>query len=323
MSSTKLKSIDMTRDELIPSSLEADNKWRNRTLPFSIYDINLASADGKINDILKSRKGKVTLLFNVAAGCGNIPQHSVLEELNQKYKSEPDFDIVAVVVDDFVCHGYPEFQDGLVAYIEKNQLDMTPGEVAQNYAKEHFGATYQFSELTNGRFDKHSYSPDYVPGKEKLQEQHSLWWYLTGAYEADLQPNGVPYQNEVIPWSYANELDENGQIIVPKEVKTCDPLRGNFEKFLIDRTGRRVKRYANGFLLGERNVTGETFPWISESWTPDGRRNHNPKTDVSPNQNSEDYRSCDGSGWPNVLQRRGIDVSLELISKDIDDFLNG
>ena len=312
----------MTIDELIPASMERDNKWRNRTLPFSIYDINLASADGKINDILKSRKGKVTLLFNVAAGCGNIPQHSVIEELNQKYKNEPDFDIIAVVVDDFVCHGYPEFQDGLVAYIEKNQLDMTPGEVAQNYAKEHFGATYQFSELTNGRFDKHTYSSDYVPGKEKLQEQHSLWWYLTGAYEADLQPNGVPYHHEEIPWSYAPELNENGAVTPPKEMKAYDPLRGNFEKFLIDRTGTKVIRYANGFLLGERNVNGETFPWISESWTSDGRRNHNPKIEKSPTQDSDDYRPYGSKPWPNVLQRRGIEVSLELISKDIDDFLN-
>ena len=55
-------------------------------LPSSIYDIKLSSANGQKHDILSERKGKVTLLFNVAAGCGNIPQHTILEEINQIYK---------------------------------------------------------------------------------------------------------------------------------------------------------------------------------------------------------------------------------------------
>ena len=56
-----------------------------KVLPISIYDIELQSAGGTRSDILSNQKGKVTLIFNVAAGCGNIPQHSVIEELNQKY----------------------------------------------------------------------------------------------------------------------------------------------------------------------------------------------------------------------------------------------
>ena len=62
-----------------------------KTLPISIYDIELQSAGGAKSNILSSQKGKVTLIFNVAAGCGNIPQHSVIEELNQKYKDENNF----------------------------------------------------------------------------------------------------------------------------------------------------------------------------------------------------------------------------------------
>ena len=112
----------------------AEAEWSDVVLPISIYDIQLSSADGKKSDILSSRKGKVTLLFNVAAGCGNIPQHSVIEELNQRYRDEPDFDILAIVVDDFVCHGYQEFQDGLQAYIDKNNLDLTAGQVSEKYA---------------------------------------------------------------------------------------------------------------------------------------------------------------------------------------------
>ena len=95
------------------------------TLPFSIYDIDLKSADEKINSVLRTRQNKVTMLFNVSAGCGNVPQHSVIEELNQAYKDEPDFDIIAITVDDFVCHGYPEFQKGLQHYIDVNNLSIT------------------------------------------------------------------------------------------------------------------------------------------------------------------------------------------------------
>lgn len=298
------------------------NEWNNSNLPISIYDVKISSSDGKQSDILSKYKGKVTLVFNVAAGCGNIPQHSVIEELNRMYKDNPDFNIVAVVVDDFVCHGYPEFQKGLSHYIEENNLEMTPGEVAKEYAEKHFGTTYEFSELTNGRFDKHTYDSTYVPGKEKTQEQHTLWWYLTGAYKADLQSNGVPYHNEVIPWSYAEEMDETGQLKTPKEIRGFNPLRGNFEKFLIDKTGTKIKRYANGFLLGERNINGQTFPWIEETWTEDGRRNHNPKTDPAKDEGAEPYKAYNGEhSWPNVLQRRGIEVSLEIIRRDIEEFL--
>jgi hypothetical protein len=149
-----------------------------------------------------------------------------------------------------------------------------------------------------------------------------LWWYLTGAHNADIQPNGVPYITETIPWSYSSELDENGTINPKASVKAHSPLGGNFEKYLIDRTGTKVKRYANGFLLGERNIYGETFPWFDETWKDDGRRDHNPKTD--PAEDGGIYRSFKGNGaeYPTILQRKGIEVSLEIIKKDIDYFLS-
>lgn len=278
-------------------------------LPISIYDIRVASADGSNKDILGSQKGKVTLLFNVAAGCGNIPQHGVIEELNMLYKNEPDFSIIAVTVDDFVCHGYPEFQDGLDKYIEKNGLSMTPGEVAKQYAVDHFGATFEFTELTNGRHDKHTYEDTFAPGTIKQQEQHELWAYLTQAFDADLQENGIPYHDEQVTWSKAKPLDTTN--------KRCfNPLTGNFTKFLVDRTGRKVRRYANGFLLGERTIGGDTFPWFPEKYQPDGRKDHNPVTGHHPELPPEM-----AGNFPTALQRFGIDVSLQMISRDIDNYL--
>ena len=279
------------------------------TLPISIYDIELGSADGTSKDVLGKQKGKVTLLFNVAAGCGNIPQHSVLEELNQLYRNEEDFSIIAVTVDDFTCHGYPEFNDGIQKYIDSNQLNITVGEFAKKYAEEHFGTTYDFSELTNGRHDKHTYDPTFAPGSVKQQEQHTLWSYLTWAYNADMQENGIPYHNETVSWSNAVNPAVDGK-------RLFSPLLGNFTKFLIDRTGTKARRYANGFLLGERTLGGETFPWYQEKLLPDGRHDYRPETVVNPR------RGPAGTGeFPSPLQRFGIDVSLKLISRDIDRYL--
>jgi glutathione peroxidase-family protein len=284
-----------------------------KILPISIYDVQLKSADGSNSDLLSKQKGKVTLIFNVAAGCGNIPQHSILEELSQRYKNEQDFKILAVVVDDFTCHGYPEFQDGIQSYIEANELNSTPGQIAKEYAVKHFGVSYEFSELTNGRYDKHRYDPSFVPGLVKEQEQHALWHYLTGAYAADLNDNGLPFHDEEVPWS-------DHKLINPDDKKSFPPLRGNFEKFLIDRTGTRVKRYANGFLLGERDYIGATFPWVSEKYQPNNKRDWNPVN--TPQENQEPTPSNQKTSWPTKEQRKGIEMSLDLISEDIDHYLS-
>lgn len=277
-------------------------------LPISIYDIKIKSSDGKKENILAEQKGKVTLIFNVAAGCGNIPQHGNLEVLNQLYKDESNFSIIAVVVDDFTCHGYPEFQKGLQSYIEENNLSISPGEVAKEYAVNNFGTTYEFTELTNARHDKHSYDPDYAPGSIKEQDQHPLWAYLTGAYAADVQDSGVPYNEEKVPWSNAEPIDTENK-------KVFYPITGNFTKFLIDKTGTKIKKYANGFMLGERNIFGETFEWYPEKYKDDGRRDHNPIT-----EETEGFPS--GGPYPTALQRFGIDVSIDIMERDINQYLS-
>jgi len=311
----------MAATEYYPEKITEENKTPilnaqigEEQLPFSIYDVKVSSADGKNKDILSGLKGKVTLIFNVAAGCGNIPQHSVLEELHQKYKDVDDFNVLAIVVDDFICHGYPEFQDGLDKYIEREGLDTTPSMVAKDYAEKNFGTTFEFSELTNGRYDKHTYDPNYVPGSVKIQEQHELWKYLTGSYKADIGENGLPIQIEDIPWSYA-QCDTD----VDPSAKTYSPVRGNFEKFLIDKTGTKVKRFANGFLLGERDQFGIIFPWVSEKYKADGRRDHAP---VLEGGMDPTIVSVGEKNWPNNYQRVGIDISLEAISKEIDYYLS-
>lgn len=280
-----------------------------KKLPLSIYDIKLKSADFQQSDILAEFKGKVTLIFNCDAGCGNIPQHMVIEELNQRYKNESDFNILAVTVDDFTCHGYPEFQSGLNDYIKIKSLNITPGELARNYAVENFNVTYEFSELTNGRYDKHRYDPNFVPGLTKEQDIHDLWYYLTEAFEADIGENGLPIHNEQIPWA---DID---YVKPPEGAKSFIPLTGNFDKFLVDRTGTRIKRYPNAFLLGERDKFGHPFPWVSVGEIRPG------VPDYRPNTSEKDGGPENNGPFPTPLQRKGINISLDEISKDIDEFL--
>jgi glutathione peroxidase-family protein len=299
-------------------------------IPISIYDLKIASADGRDENVLEKHKGKVTLVFNVAAGCGNIPQHYVLEELRKRYENEPNFAIVAVVVDDFVCHGYPEFQNGIDSYIKENGLNLKPGEAAEKYAVENFKVGYEFTELTNGRYDKHSYDENYVPGQHKLQEIHPFWGVVTKAFEADFNEDGLPYHSETVPWSKVEARSR------PDNKISYFPLRGNFEKFLFDKSGKKFKRYANGFLLGERDPFNETFPWFPEKYTEDGKKDYRPVNGdeksfrfgkVEPIQIDPDSLNIGsdwdffGKDWPTDLQKYGMQFSLDIISRAIDSYL--
>lgn len=66
----------------------------------SIYDFTLNSIDGQPVS-LKSYKGKVVLLVNVASKCGYTPQYKGLEALYEKYKDK-GFVIVGVPANNFM-----------------------------------------------------------------------------------------------------------------------------------------------------------------------------------------------------------------------------
>jgi len=103
----------------------------------SIYSIPLDSIDGE-KDFLAQYEGKVTMIVNVTADCGNSPQYETLEELYQKYK-DSGFEIVAVPTNDFCGPGitYNEFaEDGISCAAD-----------AKNYAVNKYNVTYKFSEI--------------------------------------------------------------------------------------------------------------------------------------------------------------------------------
>jgi len=106
----------------------------------SIYDIPIQSWDNKDN-FLSKYKGKVTLIVNVTADCGNAPQLAPLEEIYQKYKDQ-GFEIAAIPTNDFCGPGitYNEWEDGI-----------TCANDARKYALDTYQVTYDFSEMVTSQ----------------------------------------------------------------------------------------------------------------------------------------------------------------------------
>jgi glutathione peroxidase len=65
----------------------------------SLYNVPLKDIDGK-DTSLKAYEGKVLLIVNVASKCGNTPQYSGLEALQQKYKDK-GFTVLGFPCNDF------------------------------------------------------------------------------------------------------------------------------------------------------------------------------------------------------------------------------
>lgn len=264
----------------------------------SAYEHQIASANGTDPDILSNCVGKVTLLFNVAAGCGNYPQMTALKALDEHYADEDDFQIKAIVVDDFTCHGFGEFNGGLEEYSKKDHVDesfrdLNAGQIAEKYAREQYEVEFVFSECINGRFDKHQYDPEWRPGTKYEQEMHPFWQHML---HVDLLPrdeNNLPYHFETSPWASEDQ-------VVDATREGFFGLQGNFEKFLISRDGKGFRRYANGFLLGERNVNGDIFSWWKEP----------------------EVMTSEWESYPTPLHKRGIKESLDSICADIDVLLD-
>jgi glutathione peroxidase len=162
----------------------------------SIYDVPLKSLEGE-EDFLSKFKGKVSMIVNVTADCGNAPQLETLEEIYKKYKDR-GFEIVAVPTNDFCGPG--------ITYNEYAENGISCGEDAKDYAVNKYNVTFEFSELVT--------SNPHETWREKRNnyaETHELYKALIG--------------------------DSN------------ETMGGNFEKFLVDRDGKLVKRFHNYTLL--------------------------------------------------------------------------
>lgn len=125
----------------------------------SIYDIPLKSWDLQ-DDFLAKYKGKVTLIVNVTANCGNAPQLKPLEEIYQKYKDR-GFEIVAIPTNDYCGPGitYDIWENGI-----------TCANDARTYALDTYQVTYDFSEMITSQVDKY-----WREKRNNFKETHPLF----------------------------------------------------------------------------------------------------------------------------------------------------
>lgn len=192
-----------------------------------IYDIPLLSADEAPN-FLDQFKGKATLLVNTTVGCGNANQMEVLQWLQDKYGGD-DFQVIAIPTNDYcgpgITHG-------------KWSQGITCGADSQNYGRDVYGTTFQFSEMvaSNPNSAVNELSPhngdDKVNGLgQPRQEPHELYKQVAeqmNGFAAKERELGIVNKKEY--YSYWLNMDTGGA-----------QQGGNFEKYLIDRDGYIAK----------------------------------------------------------------------------------
>lgn len=195
----------------------------------SIYDIPLNSAEEAPN-FLDQFKGKVTLLVNTTVGCGNANQMEILQRLQETYGGD-DFQVVAIPTNDYcgpgITHG--KWSEGITCGLD-----------SQEYGKDVYGTTFQFSEMvaSNPNISVNELNPHNgdatVNGLgQPRKEPHPLYQEVAeqmktiAKKEIDL---GIVNKKEY--YSYWLNMNTGGS-----------EQGGNFEKYLIDKDGYISKWY--------------------------------------------------------------------------------
>lgn len=183
----------------------------------SVYDVAIKSWDDQ-DDFMAKYKGKVTLVVNVTADCGNAPQLETLEAIYQKYKDQ-GFEIAAIPTNDFCGNG--------ITYNEYAEDGISCGADAREYALRKYNVNFEFSELVVSR--PH---PVWREKRNNDGETHELFEILTS--------------------------------------QSIEDMGGNFEKFLVNRDGKLVKRFHNYMLLDyyKTNVESGVTPLMADQEHP-------------------------------------------------------
>lgn len=195
----------------------------------SIYDIPLNSADEAPN-FLDQFKGKVGLLVNTTVGCGNANQMEILQWLQDKYGGD-DFQVIAIPTNDYcgpgITHG-------------KWSQGITCGLDSQEYGKDVYGTTFQFSEMvaSNPNISVNELNPhngnDKVNGLgQERKETHDLYKEVKDQMNAIANKEkdlGIVNKKEY--YSYWLNMDTGG-----------GEQGGNFEKYIIDKDGYIAKHF--------------------------------------------------------------------------------
>jgi glutathione peroxidase-family protein len=196
----------------------------------SIYEIPLNSAEGSPN-FLDQFKGKVTMIVNTTVGCGNANQMEVLQMLQDKYGGE-DFQIVAIPTNDYcgpgITHG-------------KWSQGITCGLDSQEYGKDVYGTTFQYSEMVASnpnilvnQLNSHNGDNTVNGLGQPRKPMHELYENIK-EHQINLHNKnkelGNTNKKEYYSYWLNRGFDEGGE------------QGGNFEKYLVDRDGYVDKHY--------------------------------------------------------------------------------
>ena len=189
----------------------------------SIYDIPLNSAEEAPN-FLDQFKGKVTLLVNTTVGCGNANQMEILQRLQDTYGGD-DFQVIAIPTNDYcgpgITHG-------------KWSQGITCGLDSQEYGRDVYGTTFQFSEMvaSNPNISVNELNPHNgdatVNGLgQPRKEPHELYKEVAAQMIAmAVKEKELGIENKRDYYSYWLNMPTGGS-----------EQGGNFEKYIIDRDG--------------------------------------------------------------------------------------
>ena len=195
----------------------------------SIYTIPLLSADEAPN-FLDQFKGKVGLLVNTTVGCGNANQMEVLQWLQDKYGGD-DFQVIAIPTNDYcgpgITHG-------------KWSQGITCGLDSQEYGRDVYGTTFQFSEMvaSNPNISVNEISPHNgdatVNGLgQPRKETHELYKQVAEqAIAIGHKEKELGIINKKDYYSYWLNMPTGGS-----------EQGGNFEKYIIDKDGYIAKHF--------------------------------------------------------------------------------
>jgi len=196
----------------------------------SIYEIPLNSAEGSSN-FLDQFKGKVTMVVNTTVGCGNANQMEVLQMLQDKYGGD-DFQIVAIPTNDYcgpgITHG-------------KWSQGITCGLDSQEYGRDVYGVTFQFSEMVSSNpnasvneLNPHNGNREVNGLGQPRKPMHELYETIKD-HQLRLREKNIQLGNinkkEYYSFWLNRGFDEGSE------------QGGNFEKYLVDRDGFVDKHY--------------------------------------------------------------------------------
>ena len=149
----------------------------------SIYDIAIKSWDGSDPDILNNYRGKVCLIINVTADCGNAPQYGIIEQIYQKYKDQ-GFEVIAIPTNDYCGPGvtYGKWEGGI-----------SEAKQAKDYAEDVYDVTYQFTELVTS-LPSDEWSGKLKPG----QTTHPIYQELTRLKDDEVYQMGGNFEKFLV-----------------------------------------------------------------------------------------------------------------------------